>query len=72
MFETILFLLIFHWPLDYSTKAALPEIEKLIALSRLFGVSVGWLLGVEDDTPPAAEDSGELTESQLNMVEDIV
>ena len=26
--------------------SALPEVDKLIALSRLFGVSVGWLLGV--------------------------
>ena len=59
---------IYKWESD----SALPEIEKLIALSRLFGVSVGWLLGVEDETPPAAEDSGELTESQLNMVEEIV
>ena len=59
---------IYKWESD----SALPEIEKLIALSRLFGVSVGWLLGVEDETPPAAEDSGELTESQLKMVEEIV
>ena len=42
---------IYKWESD----AALPEIDKLIALSRLFGVSVGWLLGVEEDTPPAAE-----------------
>ena len=32
--------------------SALPEVDKLIALSRLFGVSVGWLLGVEE--PPEA------------------
>ena len=35
---------IYKWESD----AALPEIEKLVALSRLFGVSVGWLLGVEE------------------------
>ena len=35
---------IYKWESD----ASLPEIDKLIALSRLFGVSVGWLLGVEE------------------------
>ena len=59
---------IYKWESD----AALPEIEKLIAISRLFGVSVGWLLGVEEDAAPAQEDSGELTETQLKMVEEIV
>ena len=59
---------IYKWESD----AALPEIEKLIALSRLFGVSVGWLLGVEEETPPAADSSGKLSETQLNMVEEIV
>ena len=66
---------IYKWESD----SALPEIDKLIALSRLFGVSVGWLLGVEDaqaesaapeDTGP--EEHGELTEAQLKMVEEIV
>ena len=60
---------IYKWEAD----SALPEIDKLIALSRLFGVSVGWLLGVED--PPAssreAAADGELTEAQLKMVEEI-
>lgn len=61
---------IYKWESD----AALPEIDKLVALSRRFGVTVGWLLGVEE-TPEAeqpAADSGELTETQLNMVEEIV
>ena len=65
---------IYKWESD----SALPEIDKLIALSRLFGVSVGWLLGVEeppraDDTDgEAAPETGELTEAQLRMVEEIV
>ena len=60
---------IYKWESD----AALPEIEKLIALSRLFEVSVGWLLGVEEaESAPAQEQSGELTETQLKMVEEIV
>ena len=58
---------IYKWESD----AALPEIDKLIALSRLFGVSVGWLLGVEDPPEPAGPE-GELTETQLKMVEEIV
>ena len=35
---------IYKWESDTS----LPEIEKLISLSRLFSVSIGWLLGVEE------------------------
>ena len=66
---------IYKWESD----AALPEIDKLISLSRLFGVSVGWLLGVEDQAasepekaavvPPASD---ELSEAQLRMVKEIV
>lgn len=61
---------IYKWESD----AALPEIEKLIALSRLFGVPVGWLLGVEEPPPETAEAGAdsELTEQQLKMVEEIV
>ena len=59
---------IYKWESD----TALPEIDKLVALSRRFGVTVGWLLGVEE-TPEAASapDSGELTDAQLKMVEEI-
>ena len=56
----------------WESGSALPEVEKLIALSKLFGVSVGWLLGVEEDAAPEAAPSGELTETQLKMVEEIV
>ena len=35
----------------WEADGAIPEIDKLIALSKLFGVRVGWLLGVEDDAP---------------------
>ena len=71
---------IYKWESDTT----LPEIDKLIALSRLFGVSVGWLLGVEEPQMDGAENAGadpgsvpetgpgELTEVQLNMVEEIV
>jgi len=65
---------IYKWESD----AALPEIEKLVTLSRRFSVSVGWLLGEETDAPEGsdagtpADDEGELTEAQLRMVEELV
>ena len=55
---------IYKWESD----ATLPEVEKLVALSGLFGVSVGWLLGTEEGETAG----GELTEKQLKMVEEIV
>lgn len=59
---------IYKWESD----ATLPEIDKLITLSRIFSVSVGWLLGVEEAPCPQGEDSGELSEAQLAMVQEIV
>lgn len=59
---------IYKWESD----TALPEIDKLVALSRRFVVTVGWLLGVEEAPETAsAPDSGELTDAQLKMVEEI-
>lgn len=57
----------------WESDSSLPEIEKLVALSKLFGVSVGWLLGVEEEQPKESGGSdGELTEEQLKLVEEIV
>ena len=64
----------------WESDSTLPEIDKLIALSRLFGVTIGWLLGVEesaepregDPAPPTEAGEAELTETQLKMVEEIV
>lgn len=53
----------------WESDAAIPEIDKLIALSKLYNVSVGWLLGVEAQEN---SQSDELSESQLKMVEEIV
>lgn len=39
----------------WESDAALPEIDKLVALSRRFGVTVGWLLGVEEPAPTEGE-----------------
>ena len=53
----------------WEADGAVPEIDKLIALSKLYGVSVGWLLGVE--TQPEKQTDA-LSDSQLKMVEEIV
>ena len=60
---------IYKWESDSS----LPEIEKLIALAKRFGVSIGWLLSVEEPTSTAAPtEPQELTDTQLQMVDEIV
>lgn len=47
----------------WESDTALPEVEKLIALSRLFSIPVGQLLGVEEPAPEqeaqAGADAGE-------------
>ena len=53
----------------WESDAAIPEIDKLIGLSRLFEVSIGWLLGVEDGQE---KQSDQLTEPQLKALEEIV
>jgi len=53
----------------WEADAAIPEIDKLISLSKLFGVSIGWLLGVED---PAALREETLSEDHFRMVEELV
>lgn len=53
----------------WESDGAVPEIDKLIALSRLFRVSVGWLLGVEE-LPEKKEN--ELSEAQLKVVGELV
>lgn len=54
----------------WESDGALPEIDKLIAMSRLFGVSVGHLLQVESDEEgrPVPD---ELTEREWRAVEAI-
>lgn len=59
---------IYKWESD----TALPEIEKLVALSKLFGVSVGWLLGVEEDAASRQTEPDTMNQDQLDMVEQIV
>lgn len=58
----------------WEADAAIPELENLIAMSRIFGVSIGRLLGVEPEQaeePKQAPADGELTEKELAAVEAI-
>mgnify|MGYP002511994376 CR=1 FL=1 len=54
---------IYKWESD----ASLPEIDKLITLSKIFSVPVGWLLGVDEDGPEhPARDQEQLVEEVLS------
>lgn len=53
----------------WEADAAIPEIDKLIALSKLFGVSVGWLLGVENDTEAEAPADTEFTDREWELID---
>ena len=55
----------------WEADGAVPEIDKLIAMSKLFTVSVGWLLGTETESV-TAEDKTSFSEEQLKLVEEIV
>ena len=49
----------------WESDGAVPEIDKLIAMSKLFGVTLGWLLGVEEEA--AAQTPG-FTDDQLELI----
>ena len=71
----------------WESDAAVPELENLIAMSRVFGITIGALLGVAPSEQPAQEDPvlyadmvedagqpapmGELTDRELAAVEAI-
>ena len=60
---------IYKWESDTS----LPDVDKLISLSRLFGVSVGWLLGVEDvSPPPPSSNTEDWSVRQEQIIEDVL
>ena len=50
----------------WESDGAVPEIDKLIAMSKLFGVTLGWLLGVEEE--PAATEAPSFTDEQLELI----
>ena len=53
----------------WESDGAVPEIDKLIAMSKLFGVTLGWLLGVEETS--AAEAPG-FTDEQLELIRRLI
>lgn len=53
----------------WEADGAIPEIDKLIALSRLFGVSVGWLLGVENEAQPEQSAEAEFTDREWEIID---
>ena len=55
----------------WESDGAVPEIDKIIVLSKLFDVSVGWLLGVEE-LPQSPEQPDTLSDEQLYLIEEIV
>lgn len=58
---------IYKWESD----ASLPDIDKLVQLSRLFQVSIGWLLGEEDATDASTHEP-EWSEGQLAQLEQLI
>lgn len=54
----------------WESDGAVPEIDKLIAMSKLFVVSVGWLLGVEE--VPEPRDSEAFSDKQLEILEQLI
>lgn len=53
----------------WEADAALPEIDKLIALSKLYHVSVGWLLGVEPEDAPAREPEQTFRQQEWEIID---
>ncbi len=60
---------VFKWESD----AAIPEIDKLIALSKLFGVSLDWLMGIGDtprtEAPGPEKPQQDFTERERQILE---
>ena len=51
----------------WEAGQSLPDLDKLVQLHELYGVSVGWLVGTEQERTTA----GEMSRQQLDMVEAI-
>lgn len=53
----------------WEADGAIPEIDKLIALSKLFDVNVGWLLGVEQDSQPEQTAEHEFSDREWEIID---
>lgn len=56
----------------WESDITIPEVDKLIAMSKQFGVNVGVLLGVEEPATEPEQVTQELTDRELAAVETIV
>ena len=52
----------------WESNQSVPEVDKLLSIHRLYGVSVGWLLGTEEER----EKTDAVSEEQLEQFEAIV
>ena len=52
----------------WESDGAIPEIDKLIALSKIFDVSVGWLLGVEQEPAKDPSKTESCTPSSVTII----
>ena len=53
----------------WESDAAIPEIDKLIGLSKLFQVSVGWILGLEGEDAPAENPEQTFTDREWEIID---
>ena len=49
----------------WESDAAVPEIDKLIAMTRLFGVTLGWLMGLEEES---SGQTAAFSDEQLELI----
>jgi len=51
----------------WESDVSIPDVDKLILISKTYNVTVGWILGIEDKTS-----NEEFSEAQLELVREIV
>ena len=49
----------------WESDQSIPDVEKLITIGNIYGVSIGWILGTENEK---TQKSGELSEDQMRTV----
>ena len=52
----------------WESNQSMPEVDKLLAMHRLYGVSVGWLLGTEEER----NEAGAMSDEQFEKIDEIV
>ena len=52
----------------WEANVSIPEVEKLIEISKKFNVSIEWLIGIKENR----NNQNDLNEEQLNKIEQII